>query len=91
MTDIVNKVIIKVENLGLNLDEDEISTIAAGLYDFLESHDKILAILDKILKTDTNEEIQDNMIALQIELVNHIKTHIIDMENPLMKIINKLD
>ena len=75
---------------GLNPADDEVFAIAAGLNDFLESYDKVLLIIKKIIETENNEEIQDGLIALQLELVNHIKYHIIDMENPLMKIINKL-
>lgn len=90
MNKIIDEMVMKVENLGFNLADDEISSIAAGLNDFLQSHDKVVLIIKKIVESGNNEEIQDGLIALQLELVNHIKYHIIDMENPLMNIINKL-
>ncbi len=90
MNKIVDEMVLKVENLEFDLADDEISSIVAGLNDFLDSHDKVIVIITKIIESDNNEEIQDGLIALQVELVNHIKYHIIDMENPLMKIINKL-
>lgn len=90
MSKIVDKLIIKIENTNTKLTDEEISTLAAGFNDILESQNKIIRIINKLNDTEDNDKLQDGMIELQFELVNHIRPHISVMEEPLMKIINAL-
>ena len=41
--------ILKVEHLGFNLADHEVSAIAARLNDYLESYDKVLLIIKNII------------------------------------------
>ena len=90
MDKLVDDIILRVENLKVQLKEDELSALSAGLKDILESRDKLVKSLSRIKVSNDNNEFQDAMIELQMELVNHIKPHILSMEEPLMKIINAM-
>lgn len=90
MEKLVDMMVIKIEKLNAKLSNDEISALSAGLKDIISSHNKLINSLTKINEAKDNDEFQNAVIELQIELLNHIKPHIVDMEKPLMKIINSL-
>jgi NTP pyrophosphatase (non-canonical NTP hydrolase) len=91
MNNIVKTLEEKLESLGINLPNEDLSAILAGLNDILEAIPEIEKTINEINSTDDTEKIAENLVDLQIELVNHLKVHIIDMEEPLMKLVNSID
>jgi len=88
--ELLNQFERKILNL-IEVSDEEFSKISAGLNDILESVTKIKNIINRINSTQDIENIHENMIDLQFELVNHIKQHILEMEKPLIDVINELD
>jgi len=87
----LNSFITKIENINDKLTEDELSALSAGLNDFLESHSKIIESIDNVNNTEDKSQIQDALVSIQIELVNHIIPHIQNLKSPLMRLINSLE
>jgi hypothetical protein len=90
MYDLVDSLIKRIENLNIRLTESEVSSLSAGLKDILDSHNKLLKSMSRIRQVNDNDQFQDALVEIQIELVNHVKPHILNLEKPLMKVINFL-
>ncbi|MEW6196677.1 MAG: hypothetical protein AB1521_16135 [Bacteroidota bacterium] len=91
MNNLITQLELKISSLKTALSDEEIGTIVASLHDYTMSIAKVEKCLNKICYTDNRDEIQESLIIIQMELINHIKKHISDMENPLMKLINSLE
>ncbi|MDP4175928.1 MAG: hypothetical protein Q8933_18265 [Bacteroidota bacterium] len=91
MNAIVNDFCTKITELSTTLTEAEISAICACMNDYLESIHTIENSLNAIINSTSKDIIQDELVNLQIELVNHIKPHITSIESPLMKLINEIE
>lgn len=64
---LVDEAISKIEKLNIDLSDDELSAMSAGLKDILASYDKLTTSLTKIKEAKDNDEFQNAMVELQIK------------------------
>jgi hypothetical protein len=81
----------KIKGLDVKISDEEFSSIKVGLYDILESTDGIRESIIKINSLNDIEKIHEIIVDIQMELVNHIKRHILDMEQSLINLANNIE